>query len=628
LSDTSPYWSRFRASRRRLLIISGGAALSAISATVIGCGKESPSTAEPAAGRISTPNNTTALARSGGAFKSYLAAEPPSLDPLASSAQSTLQAAAHTYPRLLKFTPAVYPEFPRGGVEGDLAESFELLPDRLTLTFRLRPGLKWDEKAPTSGRVIDSSDVVASWNRFVKVNPNRYDLLYHAELGPASPVESVSAPNATTVVFKLKQPDAGVLSLFASDRHFYVMPKEADISFDPRIEMRGYGPWKLSENRPGVIKVWSRNPEYYVKGKPYPDTLEQVNAGEYSARLAQFKAGLIWPSVVSQDDLLATLEEMPELILQKLDSYPVAPSMLGFGYDPSAPWKDERLRQAVSMLVDREAFVGLRSNRDAYEDAGLPVEIRYHSAVGAGWEGYWVDPRDVRFGAASRYYRYDPATASQLLSAAGFPEGLDTLLHYSGGMEYSPAYARNAELLSGMLFAGGVRALLDPRSHSDDWLPNFQFGYAMTSAAGKQVRGFAGLVLRPATAQPAPALQLFSMFHRHGSQFHGMTPDGKNAQLGDPEFNRMLETLRREPDAARAQAQTLDFARAIAAKAYDVPVLPFAPSHYSLSWPVIGNLGVYRGWPGGATATETNINLWVDRSQPPLASPTTQGATP
>ncbi|MGE0056625.1 MAG: ABC transporter substrate-binding protein [Dehalococcoidia bacterium] len=579
---------------------------------------------EPSAqgSRASLPNNTTSLARQGGAFKSFIALEPPGLDPLASNSIATFQLASLTYPRLLKFTTGVYPDFPKGTVEGDLAESYELLPDKLTLTFKIRPGLKWDAKAPTNGRVIDASDVVASWNRFARLSPNRYDLLYHADLGAGAAVESVSTPNASTVVFKLKQPDASVLGLFASDRHFYVMPKEAEAGFDPRIEMRGYGPWLLTDNRPGIIKVWSRNPDYYVKGRPFPDTLEQMSVGEYNARLAQFKAGLIWPSVVSPDDLIATMNEKPELVVQRTDSFPVAPSMLGFGYDPAGPWKDERLRQAVSMLIDRETFVSLRSTRDALQANGLPAEPRYHTVVGAGWEGYWSDPRNSRFGAeAGRYYTYDPTTALQLRSAAGFADGLDTLLHYSGGMDYSPSYTRNVEMVSGMLYEGGIRAKLDPRSHADDWLPNYQFAYTQSANVGKPIRGFPGLVIRPAASYPTPQSQLYSTYSRFGSQFHGMTPNGANPQQGDAEVNNAMDAIRKESDLARQQQLTLEFAQMMARKAYDIPVLPFAPVHYSLSWPVIGNLGVYRSWPGGSVNAEANIQLWVDQSQAPLHSP-------
>jgi hypothetical protein len=87
-----------------------------------------------------------------------------------------------------------------------------------------------------------------------------------------------------------------------------------------------------------------------------------------------------------------------------------------------------------------------------------------------------------------------------------------------------------------------------------------------------------------------------------------------------------MDAIRKEGDMARQQQLTLEFAQLMARKAYEIPVLPFAPTHYGLSWPVIGNLGVYRGWPGGASNAEANLNLWIDQSQAPLNFPI--GGTP
>ena len=223
MKQASGYWNRLR-TRRRFLAASTGS-LATLSLSLLACRSDDGPDAGSSDGRVLIPNNTTSIARPGGAFKSYVSIEPPTLDPMASVSSATRLAASMTYPRLLKFTPGVFPDNAKGSVEGDLAESFELAPDRLTLTFRLRQGLKWDAKPPTNGRAIEASDVVASWNRFSRLSPNRYDMLYHPDLGPGSAVESVSTPNSQTVVFKLRLPDHSVTGLFASDRHFYVMPR-------------------------------------------------------------------------------------------------------------------------------------------------------------------------------------------------------------------------------------------------------------------------------------------------------------------------------------------------------------------------------------------------------------------
>ena len=87
-----------------------------------------------------------------------------------------------------------------------MAESYEVSPDKLTVTMKLRQGQKWDARAPTNGRVMDMEDVMFSWNKFAKVNPAAANFLNSRN--PSAPVESISAPDARTLVVKLKRPDA------------------------------------------------------------------------------------------------------------------------------------------------------------------------------------------------------------------------------------------------------------------------------------------------------------------------------------------------------------------------------------------------------------------------------------
>jgi ABC-type transport system substrate-binding protein len=567
-------------------------------------------------GLVSQPVNTTRSARSGGLFKSFLANDTNSFDPLA----APTPIAPYTYPRLLRFQTGLYPHRPVGGVEGDLAESIEVTGDNLQITLRLREGLKWEQRAPTNGRTIDANDVVFSWNKFARLHSSRNDLVYHAEQAPGAPFESVRQTDARTVVFRLKQPDASALGLPAGDGLFYVMPRESDGGFDPRLETRGYGPWLMTENQPNALRVWTKNPDYHLRERPYPDKLEQVVIGDYGARVAQFKAGLIWPNVAARTDVLGLKRDIPALLLRETDAFATAPALLSFGYDGGSPWKDERLRQAVSMLIDREALIETRTNRSALAAEGIGLAVRYHTAIGAGWDTLWVDPTDPGvFGPNAQYYRFDPEEARRLIDAAGYPDGLDTVLHYNGATE-APAYVRNAELVSGLLYEGGIRATLDPREQND-WLPNYYYAYTSAANGGKSGQGFPGIIYRPAASYPMPATQVFATMHRQGTRFLGMTPDGKNASQGDPEVNQQIEAMRREFDRTRQRALALEFARTMAAKAYAIPILPHAALNLTASWPVIGNLGVYMGWPGGSAAAETQIQQWIDGTKPPLGSP-------
>lgn len=588
----------------------------------LACGP-GPNSSRTGSTPLDSPVNRTTEARPGGTLRSFLASEPSGFDPIASSGAVQTHFGALTYPRLLKYTTALHPQHATGTVEGDLAESFEFSADRLQLVLRLRQGLRWDQRPPTAGRTIDAQDVLFSWNKFARLNAQRHELVYNAELGPASPVESVAAPDARTLVFRLRQPDSSLAGMLASERHFYVMPRESDGGFDPKLEARGYGPWLLLEHRPAVQRTWGKNPDYHVRGRPFPDRLEQAVVTDYAARLAQFKAGLIYTSVVSQSDILQTRHELPGLLFMKQDAFSTSPGWLGFGYDGESPWRDERLRQAVSLLLDRETLINVRSNRARFEAQGIPFEVRYHTAIAAGWHGYWTDPKSDAFGPSGRFFRFEPQEARRLMLAAGYADGLDTLLHYNGGSEYQPGYTRTVEMLAGMLYEGGIRARLDPREYASDWLPNYHLGYASTGFPGRQAKGFAGLIYRFDSGSATPALQAFATMHRLGSRFQGMTPDGRNAQQGDPEVNRLIEAMRREFDQRLEQGLALELARLIARRAYAIPMLPYAAQSYSLTWPVVANLGVYNGWPSGSPHVEANLHLWLDVTKPPLGERTT-----
>jgi ABC-type transport system substrate-binding protein len=53
-----------------------------------------------------------------------------------------------------------------GEIGGDLAEGWEFSPDGLTMTYRLRQNAHWHDVPPVGGRLVDTQDVVASWNRW------------------------------------------------------------------------------------------------------------------------------------------------------------------------------------------------------------------------------------------------------------------------------------------------------------------------------------------------------------------------------------------------------------------------------------------------------------------------------
>lgn len=622
------YWERMtnaRLSRRRALTGAAGIGAGAAALSLAGCGGGSNSSSNGGSSAsnsiVSIPVDTTSKAKAGGTFKSYAASDVTTFDLLSTNSFTVaFYIGDYAYQRLFKYVPGKYPVHSTGEATGDAIESYELSGDKLTLTLKMRPNLKLDARAPTNGRALDAQDVVFSWNKFVKVSPFKADLVYDPAVSPTSAVESVSAPDNSTVVMKLHQPDPELIKLFAFERLFWVMPRESDGGFDPKGDIRGSGPWLLDKNTPSAFRSWKKNPDYYVKGRPFTDAIEQPIVGEYATQLAQFKGGNIWTTVVTQEDAVPAKKDNPVLLLLQADTYPIFPSTLTFGYGAGdTPWKDARMRQAVSMLMDRETIIDVNGNRPKFAADGIDIKARYHTVIGAGAEGYWLDPQDKKnVSDWGKFYTYNVSEAKKLMSAAGFANGVDTLLHYNGGTQYGQTYTDRAQLISGMLSDGGVRAKPDPREYQTDWVPNYHYGYTKAQHSDGKFKGFTGIIYRAVTGYPTVATQIYSNMNPNGARFEGATPNGLNPQDGDPEVNALGEQIRREFDENKQKSLSADFQKLLATKSYHVPYGPFASLAVGVYWPVIGNLGAYTGAPAGSAVPETAINWWIDDTKPPV----------
>jgi len=293
-------------------------------------------------GLIAEPVESSASAKPGGTMKTVYTADILHFDALSSNSSSTVNdASVFTYPRTLKFGITKYPKPHDGSVEGEVFESWEISPDKLTVTAKIRQGMKWDPQAPTSGRAIDAKDIMFSWEKFKKVNASAANLAYDATKSPGAAIETVTSPDDKTIVLKLKQPDGALLTLLAGWDQWYIMPRESDGGFDPKTTVRGYGPFLLDDYRPSAYTHWKKNPDYYVKGRPYYDRLERSLLPDLATRLAQFKAGNIHTDVVeqTQDNVVQLKKDVPAtLLLLGGGGYgknwnPVTSGNLYFGYE-------------------------------------------------------------------------------------------------------------------------------------------------------------------------------------------------------------------------------------------------------------------------------------------------------
>src|SRR5436190_7313095 len=295
----SSYWRNLtvgRLSRRGVLAATGGLTAAAAFLAACGGGKSSSSSGAAGAdksGLISQPVDTTKQAKRGGTLKWFAGNEPAHLDVQQDQAPMN-QHKNMVYGHLvnLEAGQGKPPAFEK--LVPEMAESWEYSPDRLQVTFKLRQGVKFHNKPPVNGRLMDASDVVFSTSRLIAKGTDRRFLFNEAN--PEAPVLSVTAPDDKTVVFKLKEPIIFLLDALTPTQtgRPSIIPKETDSSFDIRGDMIGTGPYVLDKWRPSIDFTYNRNTEYYDKTYPLIDRIEMPTLLEYAQALAQLKAGAIY----------------------------------------------------------------------------------------------------------------------------------------------------------------------------------------------------------------------------------------------------------------------------------------------------------------------------------------------
>lgn len=384
------YWRpRQRRINRRRVLAGGAAALTGgVALGLLGCGSSNNNSAasKPAAGpsvaatqappaaaatRAATATAVAAAASAtpGAAGAAATAPQPAgnlktggtiqgfntgvaSLDPVANTTYRAQWMAGFHYARLLRFNAANDPKvtLSREPIP-DLASGYEVTPDGLTYTMKLRPGVIFH---PPLSRPLTSADVLASYNYFVGNPRNSNNGVYKPI------VDSLTAPDDNTLVWKLKLPYAPFLNKIANPQYLWIMSKDAtEGKFDLEQQAIGVGPWILVSSTPTAV-TWKKNPDYWNKGLPYADGAVINIIPDTSTVEAQFQAGrldVLYAGFPPPADVEAMKKAVP-----KATTYEYAPdglSLLFFSNvsDPASPFKDPRMRQAASLAIDRQGII-------------------------------------------------------------------------------------------------------------------------------------------------------------------------------------------------------------------------------------------------------------------------------
>jgi peptide/nickel transport system substrate-binding protein len=613
------YWQSLvsqRLSRRRALVVAGGGSAAAFLAACGGGssgggGKDAaPSGPKDASGLLAQVVDTSGSAVRGDTLKSLASADVTSFDPLTSQSFTTQVHAGFLYSRILKVVPGFKGPSKRD-LEGDLAESWEVSPDKLTITLKLRKNAKWDAQAPTSGRAVAADDIVWSWNRFAAASPYRADMSYKAN--PDAAIDSMTAPDANTLVVKLAAPDASALTMLGSSAHLFILPKEAEGGFDPRNTVRGSGPWTVEKYQQSVGFTYAKNPNWYRSDRPLADKIEMPIVSEYSQQLAQFRAGNVQyfaitgqQAGVQQQDVLQTKKDVPDLNLV-IGEYATSWFNSWFGYQGNSPFKDQRVRQAISMSYDRDAYIEAIFNTADFKKTGLPVDTRWHSHLTAGLDGWWLDPKDDKaFGPNNQYFKQNLAEAKKLLAAAGY-NGQEVPAAYISTSQYGTVFPNMCQIQVGFMNEAGIKTKIANPDYQTVWLNNYYYGKG----------NFEGIAVGADSTEADVGTFYFARSHPKGPRFKGFSPDGSNPANGDPEMTKMIEDVRKEFDTEKRRDIAKRFQQYAAKSMYMVP-FPGLAAPFVLRWPSIGNGGVFIVGSQYGGGTETIINNWVDKTKAPF----------
>jgi peptide/nickel transport system substrate-binding protein len=589
--------------RRRALAGAGALTLSA--AFLAACGGDSGDQAKSSSSNslLVKPKDTTKEAKRGGTYKFYTSSDSVTFDVHAAATGGA--GFGPVYGQLLQYKSG-YLKPQEYDIEPHLAESWEWSPDRLSLAMKLRQDVKWHNKAPVNGRSLDMEDVLFSWQRYSTKSGSRSTLAASAD--PAAPVLSVTSPDPRTVVFKLQYPAIDMLALLASTSFLLtIVPKESDTSFDMRRDMIGTGPFVLTNHTPSVGFTFKRNAEYFRKDQPLLDQIDMPIVPEYAAGLAQFKAGNVYQFDVKSEDILGQKREAPKIDVYQ-GEFANFVMKTGFGWLPAgkSPFFDERVRQALSMSYDRDAWLDVFMNVSQFESQGLPVETRWATHLNPSFVGWWLDPKSKEFGPNAKYYQRNIPEAKKLMAAAGYATGLDVVSNYISGTQYGNDFQRMIQVLEQMASEAGFRSKPNLLDYNLEFIPKFR------DSQGK----FEGWQYKKGTPSANEAVsQLAKEYYSKGAPagFWGFDLNGKGDFSGDPNLDVQFEKARSEIDTERRRSIIHDVQRYLAQKMYAVH-WPGGASGFLMAWPALRNFNVYQG----GRDVDQRFHLWIDETQPPL----------
>ena len=310
-------------------------------------------------------------------------------------------------------SPELKDKTPPAGPFGMLAESWELSDDRLTVTFHLRQGVKFQDGTDWNAEVAE-----INFRSLIDEDYEFFNPIGSVHTGfTLSHVDTVRAVDEFTFEMTLVKPFFGFIDKLAASPCCTVISGKIIQTMTPE-EINGGGPWGTGpftfvEWTRGETALLERNEGYWGE-KALLDELIVVPVLDEASRVAALLAGEI--------DIAADLSPDNLVLVREVDGFEGYARGLAtfYGLEPNhrePPFDDQRVRRAVSLCFDRDELA--RTLMKGIYDPGAEIWGTTHE----GNPATTADP-------------YDPELAKELLAEAGYPDGFKTKMYSSatGGL--------------------------------------------------------------------------------------------------------------------------------------------------------------------------------------------------
>jgi peptide/nickel transport system substrate-binding protein len=340
------------------------------------CVGESGSTQEPATGRDRQGELRVALQPIVNTDPAFISSDPEVL--IASS----------VYDYLVDITP-------QNTISPRLARRWTVSEDGKTYIFSLIENATFHD-----GTLFTADDVVWTFDRLRDpgVDSPTRDLY--------SNIDQVNASGQFEVTFTLKESNPFFL-YDLSDNHALILKANSP---DPGSDFLGTGPFKMVSYSPEDRLVVEANEDYFLEDRPLLERVEFIFFSDQTAQVEAMRSGQVDLVMLLSAELYNTLEDEPGLI--PLETATNSFDLIRLRAD-RPPGDDPRLMQALRRATDRQAIFDLVLQ--GYGALGKDTPI------GPMYSQYFAEDLQVP--------EKDISAARQLLTEAGYPEGIELELY-------------------------------------------------------------------------------------------------------------------------------------------------------------------------------------------------------